>query len=59
MNYITREQWEEIARKSAEPDTRTPEEIAKMEEVGRKLKSLSPQERRAIRRKLDEENGYM
>lgn len=58
MTYITMEELLKMSENWKKPDARTPEEIAKMKELGEKVKKLSPQDRREMRTKLDEENGY-
>ena len=53
--YITKEEFEQAL---ANPRKVTPEEKKRMEEIGEKMKKLSPQEIREIRKKLDEEDGF-
>ena len=59
MQYLSKEDTARITDNAEKrKDTRTPEHIKKMKELGEKVKKLSPEERWEIRRKLDEEDRY-
>ena len=58
MSYLKKEDFIKMSEEWEKPDTRTPEEIEKMKELGRKIKATSYEERRAYRLKQAEENGY-
>ena len=55
MRYLTEE---ELFRAIHHPKERTPEQLERARLLGEKMKSLSYEERRAIRMKLDEEDGH-
>ncbi len=58
-HYYTKQELEDLARRIKEAPPLTEEQQARLNALGEKMRSLSSKEISAIRRKVEERDGYV